>query len=430
MVRTIRFQAAGFWFLVTMQIFKSLLIFFLTYFHIAAPKLGLLKLDRPSWALVGAVLMVMTGVLTLQEAYTAIDLNTIVLLFGMMVLISYMKLAGFFQVVSYRLQRYARSPAVFLGMLILVSGLLSAFFVNDTVCLMFTPLLVIMLSDAGLPPVPYLIALATSSNIGSAFTLTGNPQNMLIGIFSGWNYAAFALYMLPITFVALLINFLIVYTVYRKELTVPRAQRAFQKPDVDRRLLAKTFAVLAVVFAGFCFVKNLPLVAIAGAVFIIVLADRKPSKAFEKVDWTLLVFFCGLFIVTHGVNKALAGTSLYQHMISHFGRSVAAQVVNLSVVSVIGSNIVSNVPFVMLAAHWIDRFIDPKLMWLVLAMASTFAGNLTLVGSVANLIVAEMAKDTVHVGFREYCKVGILVTVLTTAVGVLMLLGYHAWGVL
>jgi len=412
------------------QILKPLLIFILTYYHIAAPKLGLLKLDRPSWALIGAVLMVMTGVLTLQEAYAAIDLNTIVLLFGMMVLIAYMKLAGFFKVVSYRLQRFGKSPVLLLGLLIAASGLLSAFFVNDTVCLMFTPLLVVMLAEMGLPPVPYLIALATSSNIGSAFMLTGNPQNMLIGIYSGWNYASFALYMLPVAAAGLAINFLVVYGVYRTQLRGLTVRCRAQQPDVDASLLKKTLVVLAVVFAGFCFVKNLPLVAVAGAVFIMVLADRKPSDAFEKVDWTLLVFFCGLFIVTNGINKALADTAFYRNMTGHFGATAAAQAVRLSVASVIGSNIVSNVPFVMLSARWIDQLINPKLMWMVLAMASTFAGNLTLVGSVANLIVAESAKETAHIGFREYCKTGILVTVLTTAAGTAILIAYNAYGIL
>ncbi|HRZ87183.1 MAG TPA: SLC13 family permease [bacterium] len=412
------------------QLFKPLIIFLVTYYHIAAPKMSFLKLDRPSWALIGAVLMVATGVMTLQEAYNAIDLNTIALLFGMMVLVSYMKLGGFFKVVSFSLQRYARRPALLLVMVILAGGSLSALFVNDTVCIMFTPLLLHLLTAVGLPPVPYLIALAMSSNIGSACTLTGNPQNMLVGIFSGWGYARFAAYMLPVALVGLAINYAVVYLLYRRRFLGLTVRQISEKPDIDAPLLRKSLFVLAAVLAGFCFLKNMPLVAVAGAAFMIVIADRKPSEAFEKVDWTLLLFFTGLFIVTNGMNKAIAAAGLHEKVLACMGGTVAMQAVSLSAVSVVASNVVSNVPFVMLSAPWIGRLLDPRIMWLVLAMSSTFAGNLTLVGSVANLIVAESAKETAHIGFREYLKAGTVVTLLTVAAGLCFILFYRRIGIL
>ncbi|NUO06953.1 MAG: anion permease, partial [Candidatus Brocadia sinica] len=198
----------------TPLLIKSLLIFILTYFIISAQKMKWHKLDRPSGALFGAVLMVLSGVLTLDEAYRAVDFNTILLLLGMMILIGYLKIANCFRYLSYLLITHARNSFLLLCFVSFSSGILSALFVNDTICLMFTPLLILALNQTKLNPVPYLIALATSSNIGSVVTLTGNPQNMLIGVFSKISYLDFTLHLIPIGIVSLMANVLIIYGVF------------------------------------------------------------------------------------------------------------------------------------------------------------------------------------------------------------------------
>ncbi|MBM4067012.1 MAG: anion transporter, partial [Planctomycetes bacterium] len=200
------------------MLIKSLLIFILTYIIISAQKMKWHRLDRPSGALLGAVLMVLTGVLTLDEAYRAIDFNTILLLLGMMLVIAYLKIANCFKYLSYLLITHARNSFLLLCFVSFSSGILSALFVNDTICLMFTPLLILALNQTKLNPVPFLIALATSSNIGSVVTLTGNPQNMLIGVFSKIPYVDFTLCLLPIGFLGLAANVFIIYLVFRKDI--------------------------------------------------------------------------------------------------------------------------------------------------------------------------------------------------------------------
>ncbi|MEK6621831.1 MAG: anion transporter [Planctomycetota bacterium] len=401
------------------MLIKSLLIFALTYIIISAQKMKWHRLDRPSGALLGAVLMVLCGVMTLDEAYRSIDFNTILLLLGMMILIAYLKIANCFKYLSYMLISYARSPFLLLCFVVFSSGILSALFVNDTICLMFTPLLILALSRTKLNPVPYLIALATSSNIGSVITLTGNPQNMLVGIFSKIPYLAFTWRLLPIGILSLCANTLIIYVLFRKEVGLERLNPiALEKPPLDLMLTVKSLGVLFLIFLGFVFTGNLPLSAITGSLALTIISGIRPRDALEKVDWTLLVFFSGLFIVVGGVNKAGVLTLVYNAVEPYLGKTASGQIVNFSIFSVIASNLVSNVPFVLVSVSWIDKFIDPKTMWYVLAMSSTFAGNLTIMGSVANMIVMELSKEHVHVGFWDFFKVGFITTVVSTGIGI------------
>lgn len=405
------------------MLIKSLLIFALTYIIISAQKMNWHKLDRPSGALLGAVLMVLTGVLTLDEAYRAIDFNTILLLLGMMMLISYLKIAHCFEYLSYLLVTHAKNSFLLLCFVSFSSGILSALFVNDTICLMFTPLLILALSQVKLNPVPYLIALATSSNIGSVITLTGNPQNMLVGVFSKIPYLEFTLHLLPIGFFSLIMNILIIYGIFRKDINFKKLYLvAIAKPELDARLTIKSLIVLFFVLLGFIFTGNLPLSAITGGLALIILSGIKPQHAMEKIDWTLLLFFSGLFIVVEGINKAGFLTLAHNAIEPYLGDTVPTQIIRFSIFSVIASNIVSNVPFVLLSATWINQFIDPKSMWYALAMSSTFAGNLTIMGSVANMIVLELSKDHVQIGFWDFFKVGFTTTLISTVIGIIILI--------
>ncbi|HHT9111240.1 MAG TPA: SLC13 family permease, partial [Candidatus Brocadiaceae bacterium] len=401
---------------------KSLLIFILTYVIISAQKMNWHKLDRPSGALLGAVLMVLSGVLTLDEAYRTVDYNTILLLMGMMLVVAYLKIANCFKYLSYLLITHARNSFILLCLVSFASGILSALFVNDTICLMFTPLLILALSEMKLNPVPYLIALATSSNIGSVVTLTGNPQNMLIGVFSKIPYLDFTWHLIPIGILSLIANVMIIRIVFRKDIHFKRFDPiTLAKPEVDAKLTIKSLVVLFCIFLGFIFTGNLPLSAITGGLGLIILSRTKPHEALEKVDWTLLLFFSGLFIVVGGVNKAGFLTMAHHVVEPYLGKTASSQIVNFSIFSVIASNLVSNVPFVLLSASWIDKFVDPRSMWYALAMSSTFAGNLTIMGSVANMIVMELSKEHVHVGFWDFFKVGFTTTVISTIIGICFL---------
>ncbi|GAN32588.1 Na+/H+ antiporter NhaD and related arsenite permeases [Candidatus Brocadia sinica JPN1] len=367
--------------------------------------------------------MVLSGVLTLDEAYRAVDFNTILLLLGMMILIGYLKIANCFRYLSYLLITHARNSFLLLCFVSFSSGILSALFVNDTICLMFTPLLILALNQTKLNPVPYLIALATSSNIGSVVTLTGNPQNMLIGVFSKISYLDFTLHLIPIGIVSLMANVLIIYGVFRKDINFKKLEPiVLVKPELDGKLTTKSLVVLFCIFLGFVFTGNLPLSAITGGLALIIISGTKPQYVLEKVDWTLLLFFSGLFIVVGGINKAGFLTLAHNAVEPYLGKTESSQVVHFSIFSVIASNLVSNVPFVLLSAAWIEKFIDPKTMWYVLAMSSTFAGNLTVMGSVANMIVLELSKEYVHVGFWDFFKVGFTTTVVSTIIGIILLI--------
>ena len=402
---------------------KSLLIFILTYIIISAQKMKWHRLDRPSAALLGAVLMVITGVLTLDEAYRAIDFNTILLLLGMMLVIAYLKIANCFKYLSYLLITHARNSFLLLCFVSFSSGILSALFVNDTICLMFTPLLILALNQTKLNPIPFLIALATSSNIGSVVTLTGNPQNMLIGVFSKIPYADFTIHLLPIGLLSLMANVCIIYLLFRKDINFKKMDAiALIKPELDIKLTTKSLVVLFFIFLGFIFTGNLPLSAITGGLALLIISGTKPQHAMEKVDWTLLLFFSGLFIVVGGINKAGFLTMAHNAVEPYLGNTASSQIIHFSIFSVIASNLVSNVPFVLLSATWIDTFIDPKTMWYALAMSSTFAGNLTIMGSVANMIVMELSKEHVHVRFWDFFKVGFTTTVVSTIIGIIILI--------
>lgn len=405
------------------MLIKSLLIFILTYIIISAQKMKWHRLDRPSAALLGAVLMVLTGVLTLDEAYRAIDFNTILLLLGMMLVIAYLKIANCFKYLSYLLITHARNSFLLLCFVSFSSGILSALFVNDTICLMFTPLLILALNQTKLNPIPFLIALATSSNIGSVVTLTGNPQNMLIGVFSKIPYVDFTLHLLPIGLLSLVANVCIIYLLFRKDINFKKMDAiALIKPELDIKLTAKSLVVLFFIFLGFIFTGNLPLSAITGGLALLIISGTKPQHAMEKVDWTLLLFFSGLFIVVGGISKAGFLTLAHNAVEPYLGNTASSQIIHFSIFSVIASNLVSNVPFVLLSATWIDKFIDPKTMWYALAMSSTFAGNLTVMGSVANMIVLELSKEYVHVGFWDFFKVGFTTTLVSTIIGIVILI--------
>jgi len=398
-------------------------IFAFTYLLISGRRLKILPLNRPAAALLGTVLMVACGVLTPEQAYRAVDYNTLILLLGMMLLSSYLFLAGFFDWAADWALRKAGSPRRLLLQLILVSGALSALLVNDTICLMLTPLVVAVMVRGGLPLPPYLLALAMSANLGSVATLVGNPQNMIIGSLSGIPFARFSLSLLPVAAIGLAIQYAVLKYGFRDTLQAAVLRPGGSTPrPLDRRLVAICFCTLVLVFAGFLVGLNLAWTALAGGALCMVVARRDTHEVLKLVDWHLLLFFAALFVVVEGLNRTGLPDLTYEHLRPLFGQTAFAQGANLTWFSVAGSNLFSNVPFVLVAGKWIPNFAQPELMWRVMAMATTFAGNLTILGSVANIIVVESARSHVEVGFWDYARFGIPVTLLTTLAGAVWLL--------
>jgi Na+/H+ antiporter NhaD/arsenite permease-like protein len=398
-------------------------IFAITYVLISGRQLKILPLNRPAAALLGAVLMVSAGVMTPERAYRAVNYDTIVLLLAMMLVSAYLYLAHFFEWAAERVLSFSRTPQRLLLYVTLTSGILSALLVNDTICLMLTPLVIAVIRRGKLPLLPYLIALATSANIGSVATLVGNPQNMIIGHFSHIPFSQFSRSLAPAAIVGLAINFLILRFGFRSALRAAVIERELHAiPKLDHGLFTIVCAVFVAIFACFLAGLNLAWTALAGAALVMVLARRDTHEVLKLVDWHLLVFFAALFVVVDGLSDTGLPDAIYRHLQPVFGSHVTAQTWNLTWFSVAGSNIFSNVPFVLVAGKWIARFVEPVLMWKVLALATTFAGNLTIIGSVANMIVVESAREHLEVGFWDYARFGIPITILTTAAGVIVLL--------
>lgn len=398
-------------------------IFLLTYIFIGLRQIPRVPIDRPAGALVGAVLMVVAGVVTLEQAFAAIDMHTLLLLLGMMIITVYLRAAGFFELMADRMISLSSSPFRLLVLISITSGVLSALFVNDTICLLYTPIILSVVSQLRLNPLPYLLALATASNIGSVMTVTGNPQNMLIGIASGIPYLVFFGALFPVAVIGLAVSIGVIRLLYRKDVSRERFDHRPITPSyaVDRPLLAKSLIVSAGVLAAFSLGCPVSLSAAAGAVVLMLIGGIKTERVLESVDWTLLLFFAGLFVVMRGVEASgLAG-----RMISALGGadagSTVGRIAGLSFVSAALSNVVSNVPAVMLLKPLISALGGERVLWLALAMSSTLAGNFTLIGSVANLIVAQQARKQVEIGFVEYFRAGALITVITIMAGILVL---------
>ena len=414
-------------------------LFTVTYAALATGKVPRLRLDRAGIAFVGAALMLCIGVLTLAQATApdSIDYETLFLLLGMMIVVGFLRLSGFFTRLTHWSLHRIHSPRGLLAVIILLSGALSAFLVNDIVCLALTPLVLHLCRRLRYPPAPHLIGLATAANIGSTGTITGNPQNMFIGAHSHIPYLRFALHLMPVAVIGLVIDYLVIYFCYRTALaslgaasadgplgqsrTIPKERMPDRRAQV--RLQWKS-GLVALVTVGLFF-TGLPIAIVAiGAAAFLMIGRVKPARIYRQVDWSLLMMFIGLFIVVH---------AFQMHVVSRWGVEkwhflLAHPVDLLSVVSAVLSNLVSNVPAVLLFEPVMRSMpaATQQTAWLALAMSSTLAGNLTLLGSVANLIVVESARrEGINVSFAEYCKAGIPVTLLTLAVGIAWLKWVH-----
>ncbi len=375
-----------------------------------------LKMNRATIALVGATVLVALGALTLEEAYASIDWNTLLLLFGMMVLNVNLRAAGFFELVTAKVVMHARTPRRLLAMLVVVSGVFSAVFLNDTVVLVFTPLVLDIAERLRRNPLPYLVALVTAANVGSVATITGNPQNMLVGISSGIGFVAFMRELAPIALLGLAVIWVVIVLVYRKEFGRERFVGGYVfAPDVMKPRLRKSLFATGLMVIALAAGAPVPLCAALAAAVLLVTRRNGTEKVFQEIDWALLVFFSALFVVTGAISESGWGERLFA-VLRPFAENGAASLTGAAVVL---SNLVSNVPAVMLFRPIVPGLADPESVWLTIAMATTLAGNLTLLGSVANLIVAEIARGRgVHLTFVEYLKAGTPIALVTLAGGV------------
>ncbi len=410
----------------------AIIIFVITFLGIIYTRLPKVNIDRPSAAFFGAVAMILFGVLTFEEAVQAIDFNTIALLLGMMIVIAVLEMDGFFTFIAEKTISLSKSRNQLLIIIVFVTGIASAFLVNDAVVLLFTPVIIQICRSAKLNPIPYLIAEILSSNIGSAMTITGNPQNILIGMQSGIPYTFFLLHLLPISLVGMFLIVVVTKLFFRREFN-SNIHLVFQEDEFNYNFQSMKFSVpiFLVIVILFFFHHTLdlsiPLIALAGASLILIFGKIKPSKVIKEVDWVLLLFFAGLFIVVHGIEKV----GVLNRFIENTPISNNLEgIVSLHALSLVLSQIVSNVPYTILMLP-ILKSASSDLLWLSLASAATLAGNATIIGAVANLIVIEVAKKyDIEIGFWQFFRAGFLITLITLLISILILYLQMNWSLL
>src|ERR1700680_4649675 len=401
------------------QTLAAYIIFLASYLVFALGNSPGLKIDRPGAAIIGAVGMVAFRVVQPTDTLRFIDFPTLVLLFSMMLIVGNLRLVGFFEwnaeAVLQRLKPTHLLPAV-----IFTCGFLSAFLVNDIVCLVMVPFVLGITRRMRLQPLPYLLAVATASNTGSVATITGNPQNMLIGSFSGIRYYDFLFHLGPVAIVGLFFNWAVLHWFHMRNIDVqPEPTDKIPLPALDLSHLTNPVIIVIVVVVGFFFGVPPAMMAALGAAALLITRTLEPRKVYQEVDWGLLVFFVGLFLIVGGAENAGIVPRLLE-LAEHWNLQ---RLGTFTVVVALLSNIVSNVPAVMLLKSLIPGFSNPHTAWLALAMASTLAGNLTITGSVANLIVVESARPEAEIGFWDYFRGGLPITLATLILG----WGWLAW---
>ncbi|HLP45389.1 MAG TPA: anion transporter [Candidatus Kapabacteria bacterium] len=392
----------------------AIIIFVITYAGVALGALPGLALDRTGIALLGAIAMVTTTVLSTQQAVSAIDTSTILLLYALMVISAQLRLSGFYTRLALTITGFVRNPAKFLLVMMGACAILSAILANDIICLAFTPVICLSLIEAKINPIPFLIGLAVSSNIGSAATIIGNPQNMLLGQIGNLHFGRFLFYCIVPSLAALAAAYFIIYFMYRnkfREYTpVEIRERRHPQDPYNAHQAHKGLAVVIILIILFFTPVPRELSALALAGFLLCNRSLHSRTILGQIDWHLITLFCALFIVIGGIEATGLPAALVANL-KHEGFNLQG-LFNLTFLSTFLSNMVSNVPAVMLLV----KFLDPSqpAQWYVTALSSTFAGNLFTIGSIANLIVIEGAKDYgISITFKEHARVGIPVTLVS-----------------
>ena len=375
------------------------------------------RVDRAGAAIIGSVLMIGVGVMSFDEASLAVDHKTIVILFSLMVVVANLKLAGFFELLGDIVARGVKNQRQLLAATIAVSGIVSAVAINDIVCLLFTPVVLLLCRKFQCNPLPHLLGVALSSNMGSAATLIGNPQNILVGGLSGLSFGAYFSSAAPVAGMGLVGIYGIMVGLYGEELKEPIQPGNAEPLLVHGYLIRKSLLTLAAIIAAYVNGIDLALAATAGAAFLLVTRRVKPNKIYTSIDFNLLVIFIGLFVVVAGVEKS----GLMRYILNKFSFSGFDNMTVFAVATVVVSNLVSNVPAVLLLKFFIPQQ-QPEVWWKGLALFSTLAGNLTITGSIANLIVAEIALgQKVRMTAWQYFRAGFPLTIGMTIVGILWL---------
>lgn len=400
----------------------TLLIFFLVYVVMGLGKMPGFKIDRTGAALVGALAMIVVGSISAKAAWEGIDYRTIGLLFGLMVVSGAFAVSGFYAWVTQKVATLPISPPALLGVLIFVGGLMSALLTNDVVVVAMTPLLVTITIARKLNPVPFLLAFCFAANAGSASTLIGSPQNMIIAERLGLSFNQFILAAGLPALISLPMIWAIVGWLYRGRWLLDNTSQentnvSALKPAAVKLDKVETWkAVIVAVIVVIAFVVDLlprELVALAGASILLVNREVASKDVLKQVDGNLLLLIMGLFVV----NQAVAMTGLPQTLLEDL-RQAGINInhpLSLFFSSAVLSNIVGNNPAVMLLAPYLDPTLgNGSQLGAALALGTGFSSNMIIFGSLAGIIVVEQAAvNHVRISFSTFAKCGLPVSLLT-----------------
>ncbi len=398
-------------------------VFAVTYFGMALGRLPGSRVDRTGIAMIAAVALVALGAESPARAAASIDFPTLLLLAGMMVLSARFGAAGLYDAAAAWIAQRAARPILLLALTVAVGGVLSALLVNDIVVFAMAPILCRALVRRGADARPYLYALAASSNAGSAATLVGNPQNILIGQaghLGFWPYAAVAT---PVALASLVAVFATVAITWRRELATAPPPAPVEPVTVHAEQAWLCAAGLVALLALFATPVPREISALAVAAGLVVSRTMASRIFFDRIDWPLLILFAGLFVV----NDALTGTGLAVHAVDALAAHgiVPTRALTLGPLALVLSNTIGNVPAVIMILELFPAL--PPGVLAALAVLSTLAGNLLLVGSLANLITAERAAgEGVRLTFRDHARAGVPLTLATLAMAALWLVALGA----
>ncbi|UCE03468.1 MAG: hypothetical protein JSW67_04560 [Candidatus Latescibacterota bacterium] len=421
----------------------ALVVFLLTYAVIAGRRLGVFRVSRAAAATAGAAVCVLSGILTPAGAYSSIDGDTLVLLLGMMILAAHLDRAGFFDWGAALALRLTRSAEGLLTLVVFSVGFFSALLVNDAVCLLLTPVLVRVVRRLQLGGTLFLMATATSANIGSVMTIVGNPQTILVGSLADLPFRDYFMVMAPLGIVCLGVNRLLLPRFFPLRRAVsdtwqrqaewldapfddadelPSGLRHTLTVELRPSLLVKCLASIAAALVAFFVGINPAWSALGAAALLLLLAGWEPRAAIKRVDLQLLLYVAGLFIIVGALRQHGASQAIFDVLQAWIGDTPVRQGWTLTLLTAIGSNVVGDIPFVLVASDWMSEWVQPRTAWLILAMASTFAGNLMLTSSMATLLVRDAGRDVGRLGFVEHLRYGAVITVATLVIGTLWLL--------
>lgn len=402
------------------------------------------RVNRAIVALLGAGLMIVSGVLNQQAAIAGIDFNTLGLLAGMMVIVNVTKRSGLFQYVAvWSAKRVKAHPVGIMLMMSLVTALFSALLDNVTTVLLMVPVILLITEELKLSPYPYLLAAILMSNIGGTATLIGDPPNIMIGSAVGLGFNDFLLNLAPVIIVIMLVTIPLMALIWRKKMTATAEDRArvmaFNEREAitDVRLLRQSLFVLFLVMVAFVLHGMLHLepatVAMLGAALLLLLDNfrldaeaqsHKVHHAFAEIEWVTLFFFVGLFIAVRGLEHVGAIDHLAQWMLQITRGDMTIAALTILWGSAVASAFVDNIPFVatmiplvksMAPAMGGEQAIMP--LWWSLALGACLGGNGSLVGASANLVVAGFAERAGSpIRFLTFLKVGFPIMLLTLAI--------------